>query len=224
MSRDIDAPVLAEFNATQLRPAAFVEVKVAPFGSPAEEYVRMWNGVGPIEWDSTGASPAVAQTWLGAGNLGSISPITETVQIRAEGVKLTLSGIPTEMLSMALEDIVVGYPVKIWFGALSDAGVVLPNPYQSFSGRVDAIHVQLGGQTCSITIECESDLIRLQIPNVRYWTHAEQQREFPGDTGFSRVESLKDVRLNWGSPTGSPVSTASLAMPSVGPAYRNFFP
>ena len=91
--RDVTAATAAQFNASQLRPAVFVEIKVAPFNSPPEEYVRLWNGVGPIEWDSTGASPPAPQTWLGAGQFGAVSPITETASIRAEGVRLTLSGI-----------------------------------------------------------------------------------------------------------------------------------
>lgn len=205
MSRDVTAATSAEFNAAQLRPVLFVEIKVAPFNSPPEEYVRLWNGKGPIEWDSTGDSPPSPQTWLGAGRFGSISPITETPEIRAEGVQLTLSGIDASILQMALDDIIVGYPVKIWFGALNSSGVVVANPYQSFSGRVDAVQVEVGGQTASVAVLCESDLVRLQIPKVRYWSHADQQIEFPGDTGFSRVESLKEVRLNWGFPVSGSV-------------------
>ena len=230
--RGLTAATAAQFTAGQLYPVVFVEVKVAPFGSPPEEYVRMWNGVGSIEWDSLNASPPDPQTWTGAikadgdggfTQIGTISAITETVQIRAEGVRLTLQGISPDAIAMALEDIITGYPVKVWFGALTEAGAVIADPYQSFSGRVDGVSVEVGGQSASISITCESDLIRLRIPNVRFWTHQDQQKEFPGDTGFSRVEELKDKRLNWGYPTGGAVTPSGAGAPAPSLLYQSFF-
>lgn len=179
----------------------FVEIEVVEGSPPATGYVRMWTGVGDKEWDSTGSSPPSPQTWVGAGHLGDISPITETSDIRAEGVRLSLSGIPSTLVTAALDSVRVGLPAKIWFGALDASEAVIADPFLAFSGRVDVVALELGGETATITINCESDLIRLQIANETRCTHSDQQREFPGDQGFSWVEAIQDIQLHWGFPT-----------------------
>ena len=45
---------------------------------------RLWSGVGDLEWDS--------QTWKGIGTLGRVSTVEETLELRAAGMSMQLSG------------------------------------------------------------------------------------------------------------------------------------
>jgi len=224
MARDLTSGISTELAKQTLRPVFFVELQIVEGSPPATSYLRMWSGVGDKEWDSTGASPPAPQTWLGAGNLGSISPLTETSDGRAVGVRLTLSGIPASMLQDALTAVRVGLPGKVWFGALDESEAVIADPFLSFSGRVDVVSWALDGQSASISVNVESDLIRLQIPNELRWTHHEQQRLFPGDLGFEFVESLADVQLLWGFATQAPALSSPVATGGGGSLYESFFP
>jgi len=90
MARDLTAGVI-----TQLQ-AASVEVGLLFEGEFASGWVRLWSGVGNLSWNG--------QTWSGVGTLLGISAIDETNEIRASGLTVSLSGIPSDLLAAALGD------------------------------------------------------------------------------------------------------------------------
>ena len=59
-----------------------------------ENVLRMWTGVGTLVYDSV--------EWFGTGNLLNISSVEETTEISAKGATITLSGVPSEVISLAL--------------------------------------------------------------------------------------------------------------------------
>lgn len=194
MSRNLTAGTKAAFTATVVRPAVFVE---AHFASGV---VRLWSGVGPITWNGL--------TWLGVGSLGTISAMPETSDVQAQGISLTLSAIPSDMLAHVLNEIRQGMPCRVWLGALDEAGNVITDPYASMAGRIDSGVINEGGQTSSATITVETQLMDLRRTRERRYTDADQQYDFPGDLGFIYVAAVQNWNGVWGKGTGVPGSTS----------------
>jgi len=188
MARDLSQDFLDQLAAQVIRPAFLVEIETA--GGT----VRVWTGTGALEWPVT--SPATE--WIGVGEFGSISALPETTEVRAESVRLGLSGIPASMISLALEDTRPGKPVRIYLLLFTDSRQIIGDPYQCFAGKTDAVRLSEGGDTATIEVSVESRLLDLQRARARRYTHEDQQQEFSGDLGFEYVEQLQEMNLSWG--------------------------
>ena len=189
MARDLTSGVITEITAVRLRPVLFVEIE---FDTGT---TRVWSGVGDKSWDG--------KTWTGVGTLGQISPIRESSQIQAVGLKLSLSGIPSSMVNNVLDETRQGKPAKIWLGFLDESENIIVDPYRSFSGRVDTATIVEGGDTSTATITVENLLIDLTRPRGGRHTMESQNAIFAGDKGFDYVASLQEKDLQWGF--GSPI-------------------
>jgi len=156
MTRGLTAGMVTAVTDNVYRAVLFVELDY-PSG-----YTRVWSGIGTYSWDS--------KDWIGAGNLGAVSDIEETEQLRAAGITLSLSGIPSELISLALTEAYRGRPVKIWLGAFDSDLALIAEPIKIFAGRLDVQSIVDGGETSSIQISCENKLIDLSRPRPLRWT------------------------------------------------------
>ena len=164
--------------------------------------VRAWTGYGDFSWDS--------HTWTGTGDLGQISGITESVDQRANGVTLTLNGIPSALLADALANDAQGRSAKIWLAALTDSGALAAQPYLLKNAVIDICPIEDNGETGSITVQLENELIdRRQKPRRR--THEDQQLVLSGDMYYQYVAGLAEKQVTWGGKTisGSPATAGS---------------
>jgi len=154
-----------------------------------------WSGVGPIVVDG--------QIYIGVGSLASIGNIAEGIAVQADGTTVTLSGLEKmagqspDFLAECLADIRSGAPAKLWFGAMS--GVTLLAKYLVFSGMIDTAPIHVAPESISITLRLENRLIDLgRASQVRY-TSADQNVNYPDDSGFDYVEILSDISLREGN-------------------------
>jgi hypothetical protein len=184
MSREVDAANLAAMSAGLWSP---IFLAMLTFKTQTQ-YV--WTGVGTIVWD--------AQTYIGIGSLGSIGPIREGMAIQADGTSVALSGIDPSLLQECMTDIRLGAPVKLWIGSLAADGTLLGAPYLIFAGNVDQPLVHVGGDTISIELALENEMVDLSRPNITRYTSADQRLLYPTDIGFGWVEQLNDLALVWG--------------------------
>jgi len=183
MSRDLTSSVQTAIEATQVQPFLLFE------GLFSSGYVRMWSGYGDIVWD--------ARTWTGVGNLMGISAVQETSEIQANGITVTMNGIPSELISLALQESEQGKSGKVYLGFLDESGVIA-DPTMIFEGKLDIPAIQEEGDTSTISITYESRLINLQRSRESRFTNEEQQREYDGDLGCEFVPAMKEVTLTWG--------------------------
>jgi hypothetical protein len=184
MSRTISPAVLAELSAGVVRPAIFVESQF-PSG-----WLRLWSGLGDITWGG--------RTWAGAGTLLGIGAIEETADVVATGTTITLSGIPTDLVSACINDARQGLPGQIYLGFLTEAGAVIADPVLAFAGRLDVPTILDGADRCEIQVTYESRLIDLNRSREWRYTHESQQQISPGDRGFEYVASLQEKEIRWG--------------------------
>jgi len=183
MARDLTASVI-----TQLQ-AASVEVGILFEGEFASGWVRLWSGIGNLSWDG--------KTWSGVGTLLGISAIDETSEIRASGLTVTLSGVPSDLLAAALGDARSGKTGRVYLAFFS-GGSVVADPVLQFQGRLDVPAIEDGEDTSTIAISYESELIDLERARERRYTPEDQAIDYPGDLGFAYVASLQDAQITWG--------------------------
>lgn len=183
MARDLAAGVITEVDAATLRPVLFYE------GVFTGGTLRLWSGVGTISWNS--------QSWVGAGNLLGISDITETADLRAEGITLSLSGLSSTTIAIALAQARLGLAGSVWFGVMTAAGAVIADPYLAFKGKLDVPTIEDNGDTCVISVSYEHQLVDLERPRIRRFTHEDQQIDHPGDLGFEYMSGLQEQVLEW---------------------------
>lgn len=99
MSRDTTASFRAYARSETFKTAFLVE---ASFDSGA---INLWTGYGDLLVDGT--------TYTGAGNLINIDQSAESLEMRANGFNVQLSGIDSSILSVALQEPYTGRPINV---------------------------------------------------------------------------------------------------------------
>ena len=191
-ARNLTAGMLTAIAAGTIRPAIFYEGEFVSVGSPSEvpSFTRLWTGVGTVSWNG--------YSWVGGGNLLSISPIDESVDLQAKGFSITMSGMPSAAIAQALNGVRQGRKGTLWLGLYDAAGVLVSDPYQLQRGKFDFSIVEDNGSTCTVTANYESQFIDLEKPRARYYTNEDQALDYPADTGFRFVPSLQQKDIVWG--------------------------
>ncbi len=185
MSRSLTAAVATELQKGRIHPHALVHFA---FDSGA---VRFWSGIGDLVWSG--------HTYVGAGSLGSVGAVEESASIRAAGAAFKLSGIPSSLVSIALAEHYQGRGCTMWLAFFDDAGALIADPVQVFSGRVDVMQITDAGETADIKLTAENRLVDFERPQeTRYYTDQDQQREYPGDKGFEFVTAIQEAVIVWG--------------------------
>ena len=152
-----------------------------------------------------------SETYIGSGNILNISPITETADTRATGVEIILNGLDSSILSAGLNDDAQGMAVKIYFGVLTpstNADAIVDTPYQIFSGFIDSMILEEGGEQSTLKFTVENKLVTLEIPVDRRYTDQDQQNLYTGDVGCEFVTSLQDKSIAWGAGVTMPSQTS----------------
>ena len=148
---------------------------------------RVWTGLGPLDW--------AGKVFEGAGSVGAISDVEETVELRAVRLTLALSPVPQEVVDIALAERSFRLrPARLW-GALLDAeGAFVADPFPLWAGLMDVMEVTDGAEG-RISLTCESRLVDLERAEVRRYTDADQQAEYQGDRFFEYVPALPEVEI-----------------------------
>jgi hypothetical protein len=205
MSRDVTQTTLDLLDDSVIYPFFAIELLF-----DGDEVLRLWTGVGTLVYQGV--------SWYGTGNLLQIDTIEETSEIAAKGATVTLSGVPSEVLSLALTEPYQGRQAKIYFGTFSrgvllqedaayilfeDGGKVVLDDRKTdlteiFAGYMDQMNIEEaeGGSTVQLTIE--NKLIDLERPRTARFTNAYQKYLYPNDKGLEFVEDLQTKELFWG--------------------------
>lgn len=202
MPRTLTSDMIAALTAPVLRLAIFCQIQLS------NETLYLWSGSGPITWNS--------MTFQGVGTLGKVEGISEDATVEAKGVKISLSGIPSDMIGEALDNVRLMQPVNIWLACFNPDGTVIASPVVSYAGLTDKTSIDDDGHTSTITINIENVLADLNRPVPRHYTQADQQLDLAAtltrlglpsttvDTGFSHVNVIAEIVVYWGqNPRGT---------------------
>lgn len=204
MPRNASPALLTQVAAGQLRPALFLRIAFET------ETVYLWSGLGIIASGgpaySSSSSFPYFQNFLGMGWMGKIRAVPQVADIVAQNVTLELSGIPTELLTDAIDAVRQNSVCTIWMGVLDANNAIVPDPEQVFQGALDVPTITEGSETSAISITVENPLIDLARPPSGRYTDIDQQIRFPGDTGFFQICLLQDYNVLWPMPWAEPTS------------------
>lgn len=137
------------------------------------------------------------ETFLGVGGLGAISFVEESAELRAYDCTLSLSGIPTDSIALALTEAYQGAPGTIW-EVLFDRATGLPivEPIVIFRGRIDQMTIELG-QTATVTVTLQDFMADWERPRIRRYTDEDQRNRHPGDTGMRFLPATVEKQIIW---------------------------
>tara|TARA_R110000744_G_scaffold2814_2_gene11186 strand:+ start:1434 stop:2078 length:645 start_codon:yes stop_codon:yes gene_type:complete len=210
MSRDLSADTVSSINEAVVEPFFAVEMMFE------SNIIRMWTGVGTLVLGE--------ESWIGSGTLLNISSIEETQDMSVKGAKISLSGIPSELLSLALTQPYQGRVCNIYFGTFSTGGpsgsiltesgsyILLQDGSKIdlqgnettsvfnnlFSGYMDQMNIEEGSDTSTIEMSVENKLIDLERARVARYTSGYQKSVYPNDLGLDFIEDLQDRQVPWG--------------------------
>jgi len=146
--------------------------------------VRLWTG-----YDSKTIG---GDTYLGAGSLLSIPNVEEIADMSAKSAEITLSGVATELVSLALQEPYQGRNARILFGVEGQT------PIEVFGGLMDVMTINDSGEASTISLTVESRLVELERIRPFRYTDNSQKLRHPTDDFFSFVPALQDREILWG--------------------------
>jgi hypothetical protein len=179
MPRVIPTDLLTALSKKEIQPYYAVEIKLDSGD------VRLWTGLGEKTIEG--------ETYFGAGNLLNIDGLEEASDLGAKNAELTLSGIPPELISLALQEPYQRRRVKIMFGEQS-----VPDVVTVFSGFANTLDIIDEADSSAIKMTVESRLVELERPRIRRYTQSDHTSRHPTDTFFSFVADLQDREIVWG--------------------------
>jgi len=173
----------------------------------------LWTGLGDLTHDGI--------TYIGTGNMLQISEVTETADLRAAGATITLSGVPLETISLALQEPYHGRECRVKFGILDanrnktlneDGDAILYEDTSDvdnsagtvsllvdlFTGYMDRMDITESPDTSVIALSVENKLIDLQTRKVKRYTSEFQKILYPNDKAFDYLNDLQTQKLKWG--------------------------
>jgi len=206
MSRDLSTITIENIEQDVVYPFFAVELRF-----DGDNLLRMWTGQGTlVRADGT--------QWVGLGTLLNISSIEETSEMAVKGASITLTGIPSETLSLAISQPYQGRVAKIYFGTLTQGKLLQEGGdyillqdgsrialqdtsagfNEIFSGYMDQMNVEEGAETSTIELMVENKLIDLERARVARFTSGYQKSVYPNDLGLDFIEDLQDKQIPWG--------------------------
>lgn len=187
MTRSIPSSIISKLSNDQIFP--FYTVDLLFDNAP----VYLWTGLGELTIEP--------KTYLGMGEILGISEVVETKDVSAKGIIVSISGVPSTYLSLALQDPYQGRKCIVNLGFMDSWESPNSNPdlMQVFSGYMDQMNIEEGPETANINVSVESRLIDLERSRNRRYTSQNQKSRFPNDKAFEFVNSLQDQRLAWGA-------------------------
>lgn len=144
-------------------------------------------------------------TWLGIGTLGAVSSISESEEITAQEVTLSLSIVDSSMISAALGNVESyrGRKATIYLQLLDETFKPVGNKVRRWVGLMDRVSItrdssEGGDSIGSIELRCtRAGIARMRnSPGMRL-TNEQQLARFPGDTGLRYIRTLLEKPSLW---------------------------
>ena len=184
MARDLTAAMEAALGAANVRWALLFE------GQFDSGTLRFWSGLGDLSHGG--------QTYTGAGNLIGVGAVRESSDLRNDAMQVELSGIPSELISIALSEDYQGRSIIVSLAVFDASGAIIADPTDLINGFADQMTISDSGETASIRISVESEVARFERASLRRYTAASLKEDYPGDKGLDFASLLSNQDIVWG--------------------------
>ena len=140
-----------------------------------------------------------SEVYEGAGTLLSIGDISDSAELKSDGVTVAISGMDTTVLGYALTENYQNRPITIYMGYLDGGGEKVSGVMTAFKGRMQAITITDDPQGAStVVVESENRLVDLRRPSNLRYTKESQKFIDSTDTAFNRVQQVQKQEIYWG--------------------------
>lgn len=175
---------LSESLSTQMAPVYFVELR---YDSGT---IRAHSAIGTINWGGN--------DWLGVGQFGQISEVLNQSDLEVSSLKLTLSGVPNDQISVALNEHYQNRKCLIYLGFLDDEDQLVDTPALIWTGLMESQDITLSDASSEIQLKVVNELARWDKPKELRFNDATQRSLFPDDRFFEFVAETVEKRIFWG--------------------------
>jgi hypothetical protein len=179
MSRTVPAAILTALSQPEVEPFYAVEIDLD--SGP----IRLWTGYGDRTIDGN--------TYTGGGNLLAISGLEEVADLSAKEIALTLAGLDSAVISLALQEPYQRRKVRVLWGVRGESTYV-----EVFSGKLNQMVIEDGPDFGTVTVTVDSRLVELERSSNRRYTSESHKARHPNDTFFDYVQSIQDKNVRFG--------------------------
>jgi len=179
MSRTVASSLIAAWAGDTAQPYFAVEFALD------SGMLRFWSGYGERTIEG--------QTFLGAGQLIGITGLEEVADLAAAGITVTLNGLPSEIVSAALQEPYQRRKCRVYFGDRS-----VPDVINAFSGKLSKMSIEDSAGSGTISVLVDSKLVEADKASNRRYTSESQKSRHNGDTFFDWTAGLQDADIVWG--------------------------
>jgi hypothetical protein len=162
---------------------------------------------GPVRANSTPIDITIGgYKYLGVGTLGKIGAVEESTETQAHQLMIELSGIPRELVALALSEKYQGRRCNLFVAYLDQDWRVPDGAWvQLFGGRINTMRIEMGDMA-RIHLTAESRFVEWEKPRGGRYTDEEQQARWPGDLGLQFVARTVEQELVWGAAPPAPAA------------------
>ena len=191
MSRGFSTAQATALASQLVRPVTFAKLE---FGNGT---LYLHNSIGTHTWSG--------QDWSGVGDFASVDTIQEGEEISPFAVRLTLSGLDSNLSNQALTQDYFQKPATLYLGLLDGDDELIDTPLEIFTGLMDQLSITIGTDgNDAIQLTCESPLARFAVAsNVKYTNETQQRETGTADKFFEFGPSISGLKVAWRSPTSS---------------------
>lgn len=147
---------------------------------------------------------ALSQTWLGLGALASVSGVTESEEVQADAINLSLSIVDTALITASLGSVenYRGKAARVYLQLLDETFQPAGTAVRRWSGLMDRVEIKRSqgqdGSSGVVELRCSRNGIgRMRNAQGLRLTHEQQLRRFAGDTGLRYVRTLIEKPTVW---------------------------
>lgn len=154
------------------------------------------------------------QTFIGAGDIVTISKILEPTDLRSNGITISVNGLQSDVLDLALNANYQNGKLRLGFAVLkSSLADTPPYPYRYstdfptilFQGKIDRMVIQDSGDLCNLQVSIENRLATFErSDHLRFTDEDQRARTYVGggssvdiDYALKHIPVIQKRVLKW---------------------------
>jgi hypothetical protein len=157
--------------------------------------------------------------FAGLGGLVGLTTIREPSDLQTGQWAVSLTGVPADAVSIALNEHYQGRPARIWALILDPSTLQpIPDPIPLVLGRMDQMLITYDDSLAEVKVTITDHLADWDRPRLLRWTHEDQQLIAPGDRGLEFVPATAAWNFIW--PTAAALRAPPASRGGIASAMR----
>ena len=173
--RSLHADTLAALSDPTVRRIAMVRLELD------SEVIAWHSGFGSLTFET--------HQYVGAGQLGSISNISEASQAKPNKITVGISGIDPAIVALLMNEELMNRPAYVHLAICDEDWQIVGEPILWFYGHMDPPSGKQG-KAGSFSVPINSRLADWDRSLVERYTNVDQQSRYPGDLGLEFAEQV----------------------------------